>query len=97
MLRRQFPGVRYALIFLKCGGLALVLETLKDNQHHFETNKMGREFLWERPTYIWPTRTRGPDCVNKFPPTMELANIKERISRIDPVGGMENWEIRIEG
>ena len=30
-------------------------------------------------------------CVNKVPPTMELAGI----SRIDPVVGMENWEIRI--
>ena len=28
---------------------------------------------------------------------MELAKIKEVISRIDPVVGMENWEIRIEG
>ena len=28
---------------------------------------------------------------------MELANIKAGISRIDPVVGMENWEIRIEG
>ena len=36
-------------------------------------------------------------CVNKVPPTMELAKIKEEISRIDPVVGMENWEIRIEG
>ena len=36
--------------------------------------------------YIWL-------CVNKVPPTMELAGI----SRIDPVVGMENLEIRIEG
>ena len=28
---------------------------------------------------------------------MELAKIKEGISRIDPVVGMENWEIRIKG
>ena len=28
---------------------------------------------------------------------MELAKIKAGISRIDPVVGMENWEIRIEG
>ena len=28
---------------------------------------------------------------------MELATIKAGISRIDPVVGMENWEIRIEG
>ena len=36
-------------------------------------------------------------CVNKVSPTMELAKIKEGISRIDPVVGMENWKIRIEG
>ena len=36
-------------------------------------------------------------CVNKVPPTTELAKIKEEISRIDPVVGMENWEIRIDG
>ena len=29
-LRRQFPGVRYALTFLKRGGLALVLESPKE-------------------------------------------------------------------
>ena len=36
-------------------------------------------------------------CVNKVPPTMGLAKIKEGINKIDPVVGMENWEIRIEG
>ena len=36
-------------------------------------------------------------CVNKVPPTMELAKIKEGISSIDPVVGMKNWEIIIEG
>ena len=36
-------------------------------------------------------------CVNKVPPTMELAKIKEGISRIEPVVGMENWEIMIVG
>ena len=49
-LRRQFPGVRYALTFLKRGGLALVGNSQRD-QHHFETNKMGRGFLWERPLH----------------------------------------------
>ena len=29
-LRRQFPGIRYALTFLKRGGLALVLKTPKE-------------------------------------------------------------------
>ena len=35
-------------------------------------------------------------CVNKVPPTMDLAKIKEGISKIDPVVGMKKWEINIE-
>ena len=50
-LRRQFPGVRYALTFLKRDGLALVLSFSQRVQHHFETNEMGRGFLWERPLH----------------------------------------------
>ena len=36
-------------------------------------------------------------CVNKVPPTLELAKLKDGISRIDPVVEMEIWEIKIEG
>ena len=36
-------------------------------------------------------------CENRIPPTMDLAKIKERISKIDPVVGMQSWEINIEG
>ena len=50
-LRRQFPGVRYALTFLKRGGQALVVGNSQRDQHHFETNKMGGGFLWERPLH----------------------------------------------
>ena len=44
-----------------------------------------------------PRQFLGVRYANKDAPTMELAKIKEGISRIDPVVGMENWEIRIEG
>ena len=47
-LRRQFPGGRYALTSLKRGGLALVLQTIKEIITILK-NKMGRGFLWERP------------------------------------------------
>ena len=58
---------------------------------------MGRGFPWERPLHTSGNKDARPLlCVNKVPPTMELAKIKEGISRIDHVVGMENWEIRIE-
>ena len=47
---RKFPGVRFALTSVKRAGLALILEPQR-NQHHFETNKMGRGFLWEIPLH----------------------------------------------
>ena len=81
-LRRQFPGVRYALTFLKRGGLAnTILKQTKWDEDFFGkdlyihlANKDARPWL----------------CVNKVPPTMELAKIKEGISSIDPVVGMGN-------
>ena len=60
-LRRQFPGVRYALTFLKRGGLALVLETPKEiNTILKQTNKNS---LGKTSTYTWPARTRSPGSV----------------------------------
>ena len=66
-------------------------------QHHFETNKMGR-FLWERPLHTSGQQGRIPGSV--YTKSLEQGNwqkIKAGIRRIDPVVGMENWEIRIEG
>ena len=60
------------------------------DQHHFETNKMGRGFLWERPLHTSGQQRRAA-------PALCNNGIGKRISRIDPVVGMENWEIRIEG
>ena len=96
-LRRQFPGVRYALTFLKRGGLALVLETPKEINIVLKQTKWGEDFFG-KDLYIHLANkdVRPWLCVNKFPPTMELTKIKAGISRIDPVVGMENWEIRIE-
>ena len=54
---------------------------------------MGRGFFG-KDLYIHLANKDGL-CVNKVPPTMELAKIKAEISRIDPVVG--NWEIRSEG
>ena len=48
-LRRQLPGVRYALTFIKRGRRpSAFIGNSQIDQHHFETNKMGRGFLWER-------------------------------------------------
>ena len=97
-LRRQFPAVRYALTFLKRGGLALVLETPKEINTILKQTKWDEDFFG-KDIYIHLTNkdARPWLCLNKVPPTMELAKIKEGISSIDPVVGMENWEIRIEG
>ena len=44
-LRRQFPGVRYALTFLKRGGLALVLETPKEINTILKQTKWDEDFF----------------------------------------------------
>ena len=77
-LRRQFPGVRYALTFLKPGGLALVLETPKEINTILKQSKWDEDFFG-RDLYIHQANkdARPWLCVNKVPPTMELANIKE--------------------
>ena len=96
-LRRQFPGVRYALTFLKRGGLALVLETPKEINTILKQTKWDEDFFGKDLYIHLANKDARPWlCVNKVPPTMELAKIKEGISRIDPVVGMENWKIRIE-
>ena len=97
-LRRQFPGVRYALTFLKRGGLALILETPKEINTILKQPKWDEDFFG-KDLYIHQANkdARPWLCVNKVPPTMELAKIKEGLSSIDPVVGMENWEIRIDG
>ena len=89
---------RYALTFLKRGGLALVLETPKDTNTILKQTKWDEDFFG-KDLYIHLSNkdARPWLCVNKVPPTMELAKIKEGISSIDPVVGMENWEIKIEG
>ena len=97
--RGQFPGVRYALTFLKRGGgLALVLETPKEINTILKQTKWGKDFFGKDLYIHLANKDERPWlCVNKVPPTMELAKITAGISRIDPVVGMENWEIRIEG
>ena len=45
-LRRQFPGVRYALTFLKRDGLALVLETPKEINTILKQTKWDEDFFW---------------------------------------------------
>ena len=97
-LQRQFPGVRYALTFLKRGGLALVLETPKEINTILKQTKCDDDFFGKDLYIHLANKDARPWlCVNKVPPTMKLANIKAGISMIDPVVGMENWEIRIEG
>ena len=97
-LRRQFPGVRYALTFLKRGGLALVLETPKEINTILKQTKWDEDFFGKDIYIHLANKDARPWlCVNKLPPTVELAKIKEGISCIDPVVGMENWEIKIEG
>ena len=97
-LRRQFPGVRYALTFLKRGGLALVLETPKEVNAILKQTKWDEDFFGKDLYIHLANKDARPWlCVNKVPPTMEMAKIKEGISRIDPVMEMENCEIRIEG
>ena len=97
-LRRQFPGVRYALTFLKRGGLALVLETPKEINTILKQTKWDEDFFGKDLYIHLANKDARPWlCVNKVPPTMELAKIKEGISSIDPVVGMGNWEIKIEG
>ena len=44
-LGRQFPGVRYALKFLKRGGLALVLETPKEINTILKQTKWDEDFF----------------------------------------------------
>ena len=97
-LRRQFPVVRYALTFLKRGGLALVLETPKEISTILKQTKWNEDFFGKDLYIHLANKDARPClCVNKVPPTMELEKIKSGISRIDPVVGMENWEIRIVG
>ena len=97
-LRRQFRRVRYALTFLKRGGLALVLETPKEINTILKQTKWDED-VFGKDLYIHLANkdARPWLCVNKVPPTMELAKINEGISSIDPVVGMGNWEIKIEG
>ena len=97
-LRRQFPGVRYALTFLKRGVLALVLETPKEintilKQSNWDEHFLGKDLY----IHLANKDARPWLCVNKVPPTMDLAKIKERISKINPVVEIKNWEINIEG
>ena len=86
-LRRQFPGVRYALTFLKRGGLALVLETPKEINTILKQTKWDEDFFGKDPYIHLANKGARPWlCENKIPPTMELAKIKEGISWIEPVG-----------
>ena len=97
-LRRQFPGVRYALTFLKRGGLALVLETPEEINTILKHTNWDEDFFGKGLYIHLANKDARPWlCVNKVPPTIEMAKIKAGISRIDPVVGMENWKIRIEG
>ena len=97
-LGQQFPGVCYALTFLKRGSLALILETPKEINTILKQTKWDEDFFG-KVLYIHLANkdTRPWLCVNRVPPTMELAKIKVGISSIDPVVGMENWEIKIKG
>ena len=97
-LRRQFPGVCYVLTFLKRDGIAFELETPKEindilNQSKWDEDCFGKELY----IHLANKDARSWLCVNKVPPTMDLAKIKEGISKIDHVVGMKNWEINIEG
>ena len=92
-LRREFPEVRYALTFLKRGGLALILETPKEINTILKQTKLDDDFFGKDIYIHLANKDARPWlCVNKVSPT-----IKAGISRIDPVVGMEYWEIRIEG
>ena len=44
-LRRQFPGVRYALTFIKRCGLAIVLETPKEININLKQSKRDEDFF----------------------------------------------------
>ena len=72
-LRRQFPGVRYALTFLKRGSLALVLETPREINTILKQTKWDKDFFG-KDLYIHLVNkdARPWLCVNKAPPTMEL-------------------------
>ena len=94
-LRPQFPGVRYALTFLKRRSLALVLETPKEIHSILKQIKWDEDFFGKDLYIHLANKDARPWlCVNKVPPTMELA---KGICRIDPVEGMEHWEIIIKG
>ena len=97
-LRRQFPEVRYALTFLKRGGLALVLETPKEINTILKQSKWDEDFFGKDLYIHLANKDARPWlCVNKVPPTMDLAKVKERLSKINPVVGMKNWVVNIEG
>ena len=79
-------------------GLAFVLETPKEINTFLKQSKWDEDFLG-KDLYIHLANEDALPwlCVNKVPPTMDLAKIKEGIIKIDPVVGMKNWEINIKG
>ena len=75
----------------------LVLETPKEINTILKQTKWDEDFFGKVLYIHLANKDARPWlCVNKVSPTMELAKIKAGISRIDPVVGMENWEIMIE-
>ena len=59
---------------------------------------MGRGFLWERPLHSPGQQGRAALALCKQSPSNNgIGKNKEGISSIDPVVGMGNWEIKIEG
>ena len=89
-LRRQFPKVRYALTFLKRGGLALVLETPKEINTILKQTKWDEDFFGKDLYIHLANKDARPWlCLNIVPPTMDLEKIKGVISKIDPVVGMK--------
>ena len=76
----------------------LVLETPKEIKTILKQTKWDEDFFGKDLYIHLANKDARPWlCVNKVPPTMDLAKIKAGISRIAPVVGMENCEIRIEG
>ena len=77
-LRRQFPGVRCALTFLKRGGLALILETPKEINTILTQTKWDEDFFGKDHYIHLANKDARPWlCVYKVPPTMELAKINK--------------------
>ena len=96
-LRKQFPGKRYALSFLKKGGISIVAESPKETNSILKREKWDESFFGEDLYIHFGKDDRPWLCVNKVPLGAKLAKIREGISKIDPPVGIKNWDSKPEG